>query len=184
MLTKKSKVTIHMVCSVDGFIAKKDNDISWMHSTDYYEPGTSLTDEEITNFLKNIDCYVMGSKTYEHALELGWAYGDTPVFVVTKQNLTKDRPTVTLYNGQPKDLVKYLSQSDFRNIWVVGGARITKAFIQQELADELIMTILPVILGDGLPFFDSIAKEQKLHLNDLKAYKDGMVELNYKIIKE
>ena len=56
-----------MVASLDGFIAKKDNSVSWMHSTDHYEKGITLTEEDIAKFIETIDCYVMGSKTYEHA---------------------------------------------------------------------------------------------------------------------
>ncbi len=78
MATATPKVTIHMVSSLDVFIAKKDGSISWMKSTDTYEPGVTLTDAYIAEFLKSIDCYVMGSLTYEHALELGWPYGKTP----------------------------------------------------------------------------------------------------------
>ncbi len=80
MTTDTFKVTIHMVSSLDGIIAKKDNSVSWFEISDYYENGVS--EEAPEEFLKTIDCYIMGSRTYEHALELsksyGWAYGDVP----------------------------------------------------------------------------------------------------------
>jgi dihydrofolate reductase len=75
MQTDSSTVTIHMVSSLDGFIARKDEDPSWMHSTDNFEKGCTLTEEYIAEFLKSIDGYVMGSRTYEQALQLGWPYG-------------------------------------------------------------------------------------------------------------
>ena len=81
MKTRNSRVTIHMVSSLDGFIAKKDGSISWMHSKDTYRKGIELSDEYVANFLKSMDCYVMGSRTYEHAIELGWPYGEVPVLV-------------------------------------------------------------------------------------------------------
>ena len=88
-------VTLHMVSSLDGFIAKKDNSLSWMDSPgDAYPAGVSVSEEEIADFLKSIDCYVMGSRTYEHALELGWVYGDTPVVVVTGRRLPQIKNTV------------------------------------------------------------------------------------------
>jgi len=62
-----SKITIHMVCSLDGFIAKRDGTVDWMHSTDHYESGVTLTDDDVADFLKGIDCYVMGSKTYDRS---------------------------------------------------------------------------------------------------------------------
>lgn len=170
-----------MVSSLDGFIAKKDGDIAWMRSEDSFEEGVELTDEYIAEFLKKIDCYVMGSRTYEHALELGWAYADTPVFVLTNRDLPKTRETVEFYSGDLKKLVELKLKPNYKGIWMVGGAEVTKEFIRQELADEIIITILPIILGDGTPFFDHIGKEQKLHLTDVTAFKDGMVELSYEL---
>jgi dihydrofolate reductase len=85
MTTGTFALTIHMVSSLDGMIAKKDNSVSWFETPDYYENGVAGQDP--TEFLKRIDCYIMGSRTYEHALELsksyGWAYGDKPTIVVT-----------------------------------------------------------------------------------------------------
>ena len=81
-------VTLHMVSSLDGFIAKKDNTVSWLDSPgSVYEAGVSISEEEAATFVKAIDCYVLGSRTYEHALELGWPYGDTPAVVVTGREL-------------------------------------------------------------------------------------------------
>jgi len=69
------------------------------------------------------------------------------------------------------------------NIWVVGGAALAIAFIQAKLADEIRLSVLPIILGDGMPFFDHIGQERALHLKDVTAYKTGMVELWYEIRK-
>jgi hypothetical protein len=70
------RVTLHMVSSLDGFITKKDNSVSWLDSAgSVYEAGVSISEEEAAAFVKVIDCYVLGSRTYEHALELGWPYG-------------------------------------------------------------------------------------------------------------
>jgi len=181
MTNNSSKITLHMVASLDGFIAKKDNDISWMHSTDYYEEGIVPTEEFIAEFLKSIDCYVMGSKTYEHALELGWAYGDTPIYVLTSRNLKTDKKTVQFYSGDLHQFVNDLLKPNFKIIWVVGGAKVTKDFIQLKLADDIRLSLMPVILGDGLLFFDYIGKEERLHLKNVTAYKDGMVELHYEL---
>jgi dihydrofolate reductase len=72
---------------------------------------------------------------------------------------------------------------NYKNVWLVGGARLTKDFIRLNLADEIRQSILPVILGEGIPFFDEIGKEQALHLKDVTAHKSGMVELCYEIRK-
>ena len=172
-----------MVASLDGFIASKDGSISWMHSNDNYEKGVTLTEEKITEVLDSIDCYVMGSRTYEHALELGWPYGDKPVIVLTHRDLSSEKENVEFYSGDVTQLVNDRLKPVYRSIWMVGGAEMAKAFIQQKLADDIIISIMPVLLGEGTPFFDDIRLEQELHLKDVTAYKDGMVELWYEIRK-
>ncbi len=170
-----------MVASLDGFIAKKDGSVDWMHSTDSYEPGIEMTEKYINEYLESIHCYVMGAKTYEHARALGWPYGDKPVVVLTHKTLTSDKPNVSFYSGDLSELVDRQLKPKYKNIWMVGGAELTKALIQQELADEIVFTMVPVLLGSGLLFFDTIGVEQKLHLKDVTAFKDGMVELAYDI---
>lgn len=183
MANDSSRVTLHMVSSLDGFIAKKDNDVSWLRSADSYEKGITLTEEEIAAFIKTIDCYVMGSRTYEHTLTLGWPYGDKPVIVLTKRGLKTDRTSVKFYSGSLDELVNQQLKPKFRNIWLVGGAELTKELLRLKLVDDIIISFMPIMLGDGTLFFDYIKQEQKLHLRDVTAYSDGMVELWYEVIK-
>lgn len=185
MTTNTCKVTIHMVSSLDGMIAKKDNSVSWFETVDNYEKGVAEQDAE--GFLKTIDCYVMGARTYEHALELsrsyGWPYGDVPTIVVTHRNLPVERQNIEMYSGDLNILVNDRLKPTYKSVWVVGGAMLVKDFMRLKLADEIRQTILPIILGDGIPFFDKIGQEQTLHLKDVTAYKSGMVELCYEIRK-
>src|ERR1700710_913149 len=120
MTTDLFKITIHMVSSLDGIIAKKDNSISWFDTPDNYEKGISGENPE--TFLKKIDCYIMGSKTYEHALELsktyGWAYGETPTIVTTKRNLPVERNNVEIYSGDLNKLINERLKPNFKNVWV------------------------------------------------------------------
>ncbi|WP_298892728.1 dihydrofolate reductase family protein [uncultured Psychroserpens sp.] len=176
-----SKVTIHMVSSLDGFIAKKDGTVSWLQSKDTYDKGITLSQEDIENYLKTIHCYVMGSKTYEHALELGWPYGDKPVYVLSHRSLKSDKKNVMFFSGDINKLITHKLKPKYENIWVVGGAMITKEVIRLKLANEIIISMMPIILGDGTLFFDFIGQEHNLHLKDVTAYKDGMVELTYDI---
>ena len=184
-MTDIFKVTIHMVSSLDGIIAKKDNSVSWFETTDCYEKG--VAEQNTEEFLKTIDCYVMGARTYEHALELsrsyGWAYGDTPTIVVTHRKLPVDRKNINFYSGDLDKLVNERLKPNYKNVWLVGGAMLVKDFIRLKLADEIRVSVLPIILGDGIPFFDHIEEEQALHLKDATAYKSGMVELCYEIKK-
>lgn len=171
-----------MVCSLDGYIAKNDGSVDWMLSQDSYDAGVELTEKEISDFLASVDCYVMGSHTYEHALELGWPYGDTPVYVLTSRKLPKEKGAITFYSGKLDEFVAQ-ALSPFHNVWMVGGAQLTREFLQGDLADEIVITMIPILLGNGLPFFEAIGREIPLHLKDVKAFTDGMVELTYKIKK-
>ena len=184
MKTENASITIHMVSSLDGFIAKKDGSVSWMHSKDSYEKGIELTEEYIAEFLGSIDCYVMGSRTYEHAVELGWPYGETPVFVLTKRALQTDKKSVQFLSGDLHEIVSNQLKTQYKNIWMVGGAMLTKEFLRLGLADEINITIVPTILGDGILFFDYIGKEIPLHVKEVTAFKDGMVEMVYEINKD
>src|SRR6478736_487299 len=98
-----SCVTIHMVASLDGFIARKDGRVDWLETSDTFADGDTLDADFVQEFLKTIDCYVMGSRTYETALDfeargLGWSYGDKPTFVLTRRELPKTRNTVEFYS--------------------------------------------------------------------------------------
>jgi len=176
-----------MVSSLDGIIAKKDNSTSWFETSDHYEKGVGITDQDAAEFLKSIDCYIMGARTYEHAIELsktyGWAYGDTPVIVLSHQNRPSDRPNIEIFSGELGKLVDEKLKPNYKNVWVVGGAILSKDFIRLKLADEIRLSIMPIILGEGLMFLEDIDREQALHLKNVTAYKSGMVELHYEIKK-
>jgi dihydrofolate reductase len=177
---KKRRVTLHMVSSLDGFIAKKDNTVSWLESAgSVYEAGASISGEEAAAFVKAIDCYVMGSRSYEHALELGWPYGDTPTVVVTGRKWPLARKSVEFYSGDLKTLVDVKLAPRFRNIWLVGGAMLCQHFLDLGLVDEIRLTIAPVLLGEGLRLFGGSLAEARWTLKNVTAYQNGFVELSY-----
>ncbi len=175
----ESRITLHMVSSLDGFIARKDNSVGWMDSDAVYEPGASLSAEEIAAFIKGIDCYVLGSRTYEHARELGWPYGDTSTVVVTNRKFTSEKDSVEFYSGDLRALVDEKLAPRFRNIWLVGGAMLAQRFLALGLVDEIRLTIAPVLLGDGLRFFGGSIPEERWDLKNVVAYKNGFVDLHY-----
>ena len=177
---KRRSLTLHVVSSLDGFIAKKDNSVSWLDGAEsVYEPGVSISEEEAAAFVKAIDCYVLGSRTYEHALELGWPYGDTPVVVVTGREWRPARKSVEFYSGDLKTLVDVKLAPRYRNIWLVGGATLCQCFLELGLVDEIKLTIAPVLLGEGLRLFGGSLTEQRWNLKNVVAYKNGFVELSY-----
>jgi dihydrofolate reductase len=181
-----SRVTIHMVASLDGFIARKDGGVDWLETNDTFEDGATLEPQDVEEFLAAVDCYVMGSRTYETALGFdeqgaGWAYGDVPTFVLTSRELPKRRETVELVSTPLAELVAEQLRPMYGNIWVVGGGAIAGECLRAGLADEVVYTIAPVAIGDGIPFFGGLDRDVALHLLEVKAFKDGLVELRYAI---
>ena len=177
-----------MVASLDGFIARRDGRVDWLETSDRFEDGDTMSPEFVDAFLETIDCYVMGSRTYETALAFeakgfGWAYGDKPTFVLTSRDLPKTRETVEFYSGDLARLVNERLKPAFGSIWFVGGGAVCGACLRLGLADEVRYSIMPVLIGDGVPFFDGLDKDIALHLVEVKAYKSGMVALRHEVRK-
>lgn len=173
-------VTLHMVSSLDGFIARKDNTVSWLEDDgSVYEAGVSITQEEVAAFVKSVDCYVMGSRTYEHALALGWPYGETPCLVLTERQLQPARAGVEFHSGDLEMFLGTKVAPRFRNVWLVGGAMLSQRFLESGLVDEIRLTIAPVLLGEGLRLFGELTAEMRWQLKNVRAYKNGFVELHY-----
>lgn len=175
-----------MAASLDGFIARKDGRVDWMETSDEFAAGETLEPGFIEAFLKTIDCYVMGSRTYETAIGFeakgfGWAYGDKPTFVLTSRHLPKTRDTVEFHSG---DLTKFVNEQlrpRFKSIWFVGGGVVCGECLRLGLADEVRYSVLPVVIGDGIRFFEKLDRDVALHLAEVKAYKSGTVELRYEV---
>ena len=184
MANTDSCVTIHMAASLDGFIARKDGRVDWLETSDEFANGESMDPDFVEAFLKTIDCYVMGSKTYELALSFetkgfGWAYGEKPVFILTTRELSRTRDSVEFYSGDLAQFVNERLRPRFRSIWFVGGGLVCGECLRRGLADEVRYSVLPVLIGDGIRFFENLDRDVALHLAEVKAYKSGTVELRY-----
>lgn len=186
MSNAASTVTIHMVASLDGFIARRDGRVDWMETADVFDAGESMSTEYVETFLKSIDCYVMGSRTYETALAFedkgfGWAYGDKPTFVLTHRDLPRRRPTIEFHSGDLAQLVNQRLRPRFDSIWIAGGGAVCGDCLRLGLADQVRYSILPIVIGDGVRFFEGLDKDVELHLREIKAYKSGMAALWYDV---
>jgi dihydrofolate reductase len=186
MTNTDSRVTIHMAASLDGFVARKDGRVDWMEVSDEFAGGDVMAPEFVEAFLKTIDCYVMGSRTYETALNFeakgfGWAYGDKPTFVLTSRELPRTRNTVEFYSGDLAQLVNGRLRPRFRSVWFAGGGAVSGECLRRGLADEVRYSILPVLIGDGIRFFENLDRDVPLHLTEVKAYNSGMVAICYEV---
>lgn len=175
-----------MAASLDGFIARQDGQVDWLETSDEFADGETLAAEFVEAFLKTIDCYVMGSRTYETALNFeakgfGWSYGDKPTFVLSSRDLPRTRDSVKFHSGDLAQFVNEQLRPAFRSIWVVGGGAVSGECLRLGLADEIRYSILPILIGNGISFFDKLDKDIPLHLTEVKAYKSGMVGLRYEV---
>jgi dihydrofolate reductase len=184
-----SRVVIHMAASLDGFIARPDGSVDWMETVDEFPGGQTLDPGFVEDFLASIDCYVMGSHTYETALRfdaqaLGWPYGDKPVFVLTSRDLPRTRNTVEFYAGDLATLVNEVLRPRFECIWFAGGRELAAQCLQRGLADEIRYSVLPVLIGEGISFFGQLDRDVTLHLTEASAYRNGTVELAYEVRRD
>ena len=183
-----SRVTVHMVASLDGFVAREDGRVDWLETAgSEFAAGETLSPEEIEEFLQTIDCYVMGARTYETALGFekpgfGWASGNEPVFVLTSRTLPRRDEAVEFFNGELAELIGKRLRPRFRHVWVAGGGVVAGECVRLGLADEIRYSIAPVAIGAGIPFFQKLAQDVPLQLTGVRAFRNGMVELCYCVL--
>ena len=175
-----------MAASLDGFIARRDGRVDWLETSDEYPAGVVMDDASVEKFLETIDCYVMGSRTYETALAfeakgMGWSYGDKPTFVLTHRELPRTRDSVEFHAGDLARFVNDRLRPAFRSVWFVGGGVVAGDCLRLGLADEVRYSMLPILIGDGIPFFGKLDRDIALHLAEATTYKSGVVELRYEV---
>ena len=173
-----SKIILYIASSLDGFIAGRNGDISWLDA--YQVEGE---DYGYSEFLKAIDIIVMGSKTYEQVLNFGsWPYEGVKTYVMTKRQLEPvDKAKVKFYSGDLNSFVPGIKRESHKNIWLVGGASLSQSFLKHNSIDEMILSIIPVILGDGISLFRRTQEEFRLELLRSGSYDNGIVQLHYKL---
>ena len=178
-----SRITLYVAQSLDGFIADEDGGVGWLETfKDHYEKGVS--GESYQEFLQSLDCLIIGAYTYEQILAFeDWPYGDMPTFVVTHRELSASKESIRLYTGDLVKLVKGVIPPEYENIWLVGGADLAQEFMRLGLVDEIRLSVIPVLLGSGVSLFGNSDTGSALHLTDVTAFKTGIVELWYDVVR-
>lgn len=156
-----SKVILYIATSQDGFIADKDGDVNWLSQP---EDDSDLEVVGYKNLMQRIDTIIMGSNSYKQILGFGnWACVDKKTYVFTSQNIQSEVAHVT--NETPFEFMAKLKEQQLKkDIWLLGGAKLAQSFAKYNLIDEIILTTVPQILGDGIAI--------DLNLNDLKLMKE------------
>ena len=176
-----SRVRVYLGCSLDGFIAGPNDDISFLH-----EYGVEAADDappsglDFDGFMADVGALLMGRKTYEVAAGFGgpWPYGEHPVLVATHRDLTPKVPTVRAVQGSIAELVEQAREAaDGKDIYLDGGDLVRQA-LDACLVDELCLTMLPVILGgEGVRLFDGLLRTTPLELVSHHDFGQGMVQI-------
>lgn len=169
------KIVYYVASSLDGYIATPDGGIDWLPPLD-----SDSEDFGYAEFYATIDGLIMGRHTYEKVLELGeWMYAGKPCWICSHQSVVVERSEVILTDKQPKELVTELETQQLKRVWLVGGGQLASSFRHQGLISEYIVTVIPVILGEGIPFLAPSPVQEKLRLVNCKSYDQGVVLLQY-----
>lgn len=178
----KPKVSVFIATSLDGYIARKDGDIEWLN-----EANASVPKGEDCGYgalMQSVDTLVMGRNSYEKVRSFGcWPYGNTPVIVLSSNPIEfpEGSPKTIQHSSEhPRALCERFSRDGVKHVYIDGGITIQR-FLSAGLVDELTITVIPVLLGDGIPLFGPMASDVALTFIGAKAYDFGFVQLRYTI---
>ncbi|MFV3410723.1 dihydrofolate reductase family protein [Pseudomonas sp. NY15436] len=175
-----STLIYYVAASLDGYIARPDGSVDWLEGY-----GSETDDQGYSAFYTSIDGLLMGRATYLHCLDAGrWPYPDKPTLVMTRSNhLPRATPQVEMQHYAPIDALESLEACGCERIWLVGGGSLAGNFLAAGLLDEVIVSIIPHLLGAGIPLF-SIGLEQRLQLLEQRSFPSGIVQMRYQVLKE
>ena len=178
------RASVYIATSLDGFIARRNGSIDWLN-----EASALVPEEEdcgFRAFMDSVDALIMGRKTYEQVLSFGqWVYGETPVVVLSHSPVEIPShllDTVSDSSEPPKALLDRLSTQGVKHVYVDGGSTI-QGFLAKSLIDEIIITRIPVAIGDGIPLFGPMEKDVKLTHVSTTTYDFGFVQTTYRVDK-
>lgn len=171
-----SKVVLYIAASLDGYIARKNDDISWL---DPFQDGTE--DYGFATFSKSIGATIMGARTYRQAL----LFPDRILkgvknYVVSGEDLARvPGADIEFYHGDLKKLVSSVKNTVSKDIWLVGGGQLVSSFLNEGLIDEAQHFVAPILLKEGIPLYSGLKNEINLNLVETQTYRSGIVKLQY-----
>jgi len=170
-----ARIRVFIASSLDGFIAGPDDELDWLSAP-------AGTEDTFTPFMAETGALLMGRRTYDvvEGFDGAWPYGDTPVLVATRRPLSPAQPSVRAVTGTIEELVEQArAAAGDKDVYLDGGALIRSA-LDADLVDELTVTVIPMILGAGIPLFAGAARRHPLALVSQRAIGGGLVELIYR----
>ncbi len=174
-----AKIRLFIAQSLDGKIARNDNSIDWLDKV----PNPEESDFGYNDFIKDIGIILMGRKTYEEVLGFGveWPYPDQECVIISRSDGYEAKtPKTSFHQGIDPNWVQDLRSSGKGDIWVVGGGELIATFLEMEEIDEMIISTIPVILGEGLPLFPDHNKESWFDLIGIENLGNGIFNMEYR----
>jgi dihydrofolate reductase len=168
---------VYIAASLDGYIATRNGGLDWLHEL----PNLDNNDYGYADFISQIDAMVMGRHTYEKVRTFGdWPY-KKKVFVLS--SVLKEVPEelvdrVEILSGSPGEIVNDIHSSGFKKLYIDGGITIQK-FLENDLVDELIVTRIPILLGDGIPLFGKLDSPLRFTHKNTEIYQQGLIKSHY-----
>ncbi len=172
------KTVLYIATSLDGFIARPDGSLDWLTSV----PSPDTGDYGYAAFLERIGTTIMGRLTYDEIIGFGveWPYAGLDTYVATKNSALKiQSPDTYLLTEDLREFVTELKRKAKNDIWLVGGGQLITAFINEGLLDKMIITIIPKIIGEGIPLFAGLSGETSWKLTETQSFDTGVVNLTY-----
>ena len=191
-----SRTQYYCAATLDGFIAEADDTLDWLMGYEGSFAGEGAEPSPMTDggayerFYADVGAMVSGSATYEFVLDhLGeggdWPYAGKPYWVLSSRDLPRpegEGVDTRIVNGSVADLLsEMIASAGDRNLWVVGGGNVASQFADEGLLDEVLVTVVPVVLGGGKPLFDRRLPGGPMRLTGTRTFESGMVELSYEI---
>lgn len=186
-----SRVQYYCAATLDGYVADADDGIDWLtgyegsYEAEDAEPSPMGDGGAYERFYEGVGSLVSGSVTYEfvldHHTQGRWPYAGKPYWVLSSRDLaTPDGEDVRVVDAEVSDLhAELVEAAGGKNVWVVGGGNVASQFADAGLLDELILTVVPVVLGEGKPLFERPLPGGPLQLTGTRAFGSGMVELSF-----
>jgi len=171
-----TELIYYVAASLDGCIATPDGGVDWLHGF-----GAGGEDYGYHAFYASVDAAWQGRHTYEKCLDFGeWPYAGKPSVVFTRHALSTERRDVRFTHAAPDAELARAAADGHRRIWLVGGGALATACREAGLVTEYIISVIPVVLGAGIPLFAPGGRFEQLRLVDTRSWPDGVVQLRYR----
>lgn len=166
---------VFIACSLDGFIAGPNDEIDWLAGSDDVE-------DTFTPFMATVGAMLMGRRTYDvvKCFDGAWPYGDTPVLIATRRPLTSQQKSVCPIGGTISEMIAAAKTRAGDRIVYIDGGTLIRSALDANLVDEMTITIIPMVLGEGRPLFAGVQQQRPLELIGQRTLGGGMVELKYR----